>query len=92
MNNTANYTAGAIYGLNSQIHMNGSGTFEGNRVGLGYNNNKHCDGKAIHVEHSSISLYGYFKFNDNQNDGCLNGGGSGIISIIYSSLILQGLI
>ena len=88
LNNTANYRAGALHGLRSEVLMNGSGTFEGNRVGL------LCVGTAIHVMHSNISIYGYFKFSRNQmkNDGRLNCGGGGTISTLHSSLILQGQI
>ena len=88
LNNTANYTAGALYGLRSEVHMNGSGTIEGNRAVL------FCIGTAIHVKLSNLSIYGYFKFSRNQmrkNDGYFNGGG-GTISTLHSSLILQGQI
>ena len=93
LNNTANYSAGALYGRNSQIHMDGSGTFEGNKAGLGYEDNTDCDGTAIHVELSNISFYGYFKFNNNlfvEKALYLNCGGT--IAIRHSTLTLQGLI
>ena len=92
LNNTANYTAGAMYGLKSQIHMNGSGTFEGNRAGLGYEDNTHCDGTAIHVEHSNISFYGYIEFNNNHFVKNNYRSGGGTISTRRSSLMLQGVI
>ena len=57
---SANNTAGTIYGLRSQIQFSGSGTFMRNKAGMDYGRN--CNGTAIHVEFSSISLSGYFKF------------------------------
>ena len=93
LNNTANYSAGALYGWNSQIHMDGSGTFEGNKAGLGYEGNTDCDGTAIHVEHSNISFYGQYKFNNNLFvEKALYLNCSGTISTRHSSLTLQGLI
>ena len=91
LNNTANYTGGAIYGLRSQIQLSGSGVFAGNRAGA-YGRYISCDGTTIHVEFSSISINGYFKFHNNQiietSYWCLEHGGT--IAVSHSSLTLQG--
>ena len=92
--NAAYYSAGAIYGNKSNIIMKGSSSFLKNKAGIGRNkHSRYCGGAAIQVELSNISLYGYFKFCDNQIFGnvvCLKGGGT--IAAKYSSLTLQGII
>ena len=88
LNNTANNTAGAIYGLRSHIQFNGSGTFMKNKAGM--ENGPNHAGTAIHVEFSSISLRGYFKFSDNHvklESYSITGGA---IAASKSSLTLQG--
>ena len=93
LNNTANNSAGAMYGLRSKIQLSGNNTFIGNRVGMDYGH--HCNGTAIHVEFSSISLNGYFKFLYNQiieNSVCFYSFGSGgAIAASYSTLTMQGV-
>ena len=89
-NNTVNCTAGAMYGLRSQIQMSGKNIFMGNRVGMEHGHN--CDGTAIHVEFSNISLNGYFEFHNNQliDNSYWNSHG-GTISASFSSLNMQGV-
>ena len=89
LNNTAYDSAGAMYGLRSQIQLSGNNTFMGNRAGMEATLN--CDGTAIHVELSSISLNGYFKFHDNKNTKVGFGGGGGTISAYSSSIAMQGV-
>ena len=89
LNNTANNTAGAIYGLRSQIQFNDSGTFMRNIAGIDCRHNS--DGTAIHVEFSNISLCGYFKFSYNhiiKDEWYQDGGGT--IAVSYSLLTLKG--
>ena len=95
LDNSAYYSAGAIYGNKSNIIMNGSGTFFKNKAGIGLNkHSRYCGGTAIQVEFSStISLYGYFNFSDNKikNKNMCSKGVGGTISAVYSSLTLQGI-
>ena len=88
---SANNTAGAIYGLRLQIQFSGSGTFMRNKAGMDYGRN--CNGTAMHVEFSSISLSGYFKFIHNHiiTDKVYQIAG-GTIAVSHSSLTLQGAI
>ena len=91
LNNTAYSAAGAMYGLRSQIQVSGKNTFVGNRVGIeeyGLN----CNGAAIHIEFSSTTLNGYFKFHNNQNTikVCFSEGG-GTVSASFSSITMQGV-
>ena len=89
-NNTAYYTAGAMYGLRSQIQLSGKNIFIGNRVGMKeYRLN--CDGTAIQVEFSSISLNGYFIFHNNQNIEVCSGQGGGTVSASFSSITMLGV-
>ena len=89
-NNTANYTAGAMYSLRSQIQLSGSGSFMRNRAGTEYVHN----GTAIYVEICNISLNGSFEFHSNQVIDnvtcfwCRYSGGA--IAASFSSLTLQG--
>ena len=88
-NNTATVTAGALYCFKSQINFNGSGTFVGNRAGLGQ---PLSYGTAIYVMSTNISFNGYFNFSNNklfQNYSHYNRGGT--IATSYSSLIMQGI-
>ena len=84
LNNTANNTAGAIYGLRSQIQFMGCSTFMRNRDGIDYRHN--CDKTAIHI----FSLNGYFQFRDNHviMDKVYPITG-GAIAVSHSSLTLQ---
>ena len=88
LNNTANNSAGAMYGLKSKIQLSGNNTFMGNRLGVekyGFN----IDGTAIHVELSSISLNGYFKFHNHiAENGNYRGGA---IAAYHSTLTMQGV-
>ena len=90
-NNTVNCTAGAMYGLRSQIQLSGNNTFMGNRVEM--ENGHNCDGTAIHVEFSNISLNGYFKFHNNQliSYSYWNNHG-GTISASFSSINMLGVL
>ena len=92
LNNTAYKRAGAIYGLRSQIQLNGKNVFMGNRVGKKLGNN--CDGgTAIHVDSSSMSLNGYFKFINNQiHKICIRNFSGGTISASFSSITMQGVL
>ena len=92
LNNTANISAGAMYGLRSQIQLSGKNTFKRNRIVMEeYKYN--CNGTVIHVEFSNISLNGYFKFHYNQiieNSGCFYSfGHGGAIAASYSTLTTQ---
>ena len=89
-NNTAYYTAGAMYGLRSQIQLSGKNIFIGNRVGMEEYRFK-CDGTAIQVEFSSISLNGYFKFHNNQNIEVCFWECGGTVSASFSSITMQGV-
>ena len=91
LNNTANNTAGAMYGLRSQIQLSGSGSFMRNRAGMEYVHN--CDGTAIHVEFSSISLKGYFEFHNNQigSSSCHIAHGGTISAASSSLLSMEGV-
>ena len=91
LNNTAYNTGGAMYGLRSRIQLSGKNIFMGNRVGIEDGLNR--DGTAIHVEFSSISLNGYFKFHNNQiiENSSLCFGHGGTIAASYSSLTMQGV-
>ena len=63
LRNTANYTAGAIYGFKSRIKIEGKSIFQRNIVG----NYKGLNfaGTAVSVEYCNSSWNGNFKFNDN---------------------------
>ena len=89
-NNTAYNTAGAMYALNSKIQFSGNNTFMGNRAGM--EATLDCDGTALHVEYSSVSLNGYFKFHNNQIiEICYMSLGGGAISASFSTIAMQGV-
>ena len=92
LNNTAYDSAGAMYGLRSQIQLSGKNIFMGKRFGL--KTGLISDGTEIHVEFSSISLNCYFKFYNNhiiKNSYWYSGHGGGTIAASYSSLTMQGV-
>ena len=87
--NMAKIIAGALYCFESQVYFNGSGTFVGNRAGLGQTLSY---GTAIYVASTNISFNGFFTFNNNKllkNYSHYNRGGA--IATSYSSLTMQGV-
>ena len=98
VNNTARNTAGAMYGLRSQIQLNGKNAFMSNRAGIG--GGLKCDGAAIHVELCSLFLTGYFEFNNNhvventvwQFGSFWSFSHGGTIAASHSTLTMQGVL
>jgi len=86
VDNTANHTGGAVYGLSSQIYLSGNGTFVGNRARW------LSDGTAVSIEHTNITFDGCFNFFNNQIIKYMNNFYLGsTIAALDSFLTLQGV-